>query len=152
MTIIWARRPYWAVWAEKLAVWGRVWKQIDIKAIAFPLQRNSIEAELWMGDPHTLREGSCFSFLFFNENLFTCMGLLPVCARKFICMSVSHMQAWCLWRPEEVIGSPRTGLKSSCEQPRGYWKLNHVPWKSSLNPKLFLQPQMVHFQRCLEPA
>lgn len=46
MTIIWARRPYWAVWAEKLAVWGRVWKQIDIKAIAFPLQRNSIEAEL----------------------------------------------------------------------------------------------------------
>lgn len=25
-------------------------------------------------------------------------------------------------------------------------------WKSSLYPKLFLQPKMVHFQRCLEAA
>jgi E3 ubiquitin-protein ligase NEDD4 len=65
------------------------------------------------------------------------MSVLPAC------MSVHHMHTWCLWRPEEGVGSPGIGVTDSCELPCGCWELNSGPLKKqpvllttepSLNP------------------
>lgn len=36
-------------------------------------------------------------------------------------MSVHHIHALCLWRPEEDIGCPETGVNDVCEPPYGCW-------------------------------
>lgn len=35
--------------------------------------------------------------------------------------------AWCLWRPEEGMGSLGTGVRDVCEPPCGCWALNASP-------------------------
>ena len=45
----------------------------------------------------------------------------------FACLSMYHVCAWCLWWPEEGIGSPGTGVTDSCELPCGCWELNPGP-------------------------
>lgn len=32
--------------------------------------------------------------------------------------------AWCLWKPEERVGSPETRITGGCEPPRGCRELN----------------------------
>ena len=51
------------------------------------------------------------SFCFRFKNLFMLMNVLPAC------VPVSHVCAWCLWRSEEGIGSPETGVTDDCEPP-----------------------------------
>jgi hypothetical protein len=43
------------------------------------------------------------------------------------CVSVYYIRAWCLWRPEEGIGSRGTGVTESCKLPCGGWELNPNP-------------------------
>ena len=49
---------------------------------------------------------------------------LCVCVSFYVC--IYHVQAWCLWKPEEVTGSPETGVKDSCELLMWIWKLNQA--------------------------
>ena len=42
-------------------------------------------------------------------------------------MSVHHTNAWCLWRSEDGIRSPGSGVADSCEPPCGGWDLNPGP-------------------------
>lgn len=49
----------------------------------------------------TMIRAQIFIYLLFY---FICVGILPAC------ISVHHMCARCLWRPEEAVGSPRTGF------------------------------------------
>lgn len=44
---------------------------------------------------------------------FMCLGVLPAC------MSVKHMHALCLWRPEDSAGSPETGVIDGSEVGAG---------------------------------
>lgn len=53
--------------------------------------------------------------------MFMGMAYLPAC------MSERNVYAWCCWGPEEGVGSPETGVKDSCEMPRGCWELNLSP-------------------------
>lgn len=53
------------------------------------------------------------------------MAVLPAC------MYLYHVPAWCLWRPEKGIRSPRTGVTDSCESLYGCWTWTWVLWKSS---------------------
>ena len=57
-------------------------------------------------------------------------GVLPAC------MSVRHMHALRLKRPEEGIGSPRTTY--GCELPCGFWEWNLGPLE---NQPVFLTPE-----------
>lgn len=41
---------------------------------------------------------------------------------------------WCLRRPEEGVGSPRTGVIDGCEPPNGYWVLNLDPLQKHQDP------------------
>lgn len=43
-------------------------------------------------------------------------------------MSVHHIHALCLWRPEEDIGCPETGVNDVCEPPMGA-ESNPSPWE-----------------------
>lgn len=63
---------------------------------------------------------SCFVFIFLKT--FMCMGVL------LTCMSVHHMRAWYLQRPEE---DTRTGVNHSWEPPCERWELSLVLCKSS---------------------
>lgn len=40
------------------------------------------------------------------------------------CVSIYHICAWCSWRSEVGIRSPRIGVMDSYEPLYGYWKLN----------------------------
>lgn len=53
-----------------------------------------------------------------------CICALPAC------LYVHHMHAL-LWRPEEDVGTPRTGVLDGCKLPCGYWEWNLSPLKSS---------------------
>lgn len=44
-----------------------------------------------------------------------------------ICMTVYHVCAWYLWRPEEGTGYPETEITDGCELPHGGWEPNPVP-------------------------
>jgi hypothetical protein len=46
------------------------------------------------------------------------MDVLPAC------MSVHHLHACYLQRPEEDIGFPGLGVTDGCEPPCGYWEPN----------------------------
>jgi E3 ubiquitin-protein ligase NEDD4 len=46
-------------------------------------------------------------------------------------MSVYHVGAWCLWRPDESAGSSETGLTDDCEPPCRCWELNPSPLQKS---------------------
>ena len=46
-------------------------------------------------------------------------------------MAVHHVHAQCLWRPEEDVTSPGTGITGGCEWSCGCWELNPGPWKNS---------------------
>lgn len=48
------------------------------------------------------------------------MGVLP------ISMSVQHLDVWSLWRPEEGVISPKTGVTGGYE-PCECWKSNSGP-------------------------
>lgn len=50
-----------------------------------------------------------------------CMGVFPTF------MSVHHMHAWYMQRPQEGIGSPGTGLSDGFDFSCRYWQLNPVP-------------------------
>lgn len=57
-------------------------------------------------DPLKISGNTFMMFTIFNY-LFTypmCAGVLPAC------MPVYHSCAMCSWRPEEIVGSPGTGL------------------------------------------
>lgn len=84
--------------------------------------------ELWH-----LQKWDCQDFLkestisFFRKlPVSLCVGILPAWI-----MSVNLMSVWVLRRPEEGIGSPKTGVTDSCEQSCGGWEQNLVPWNSS---------------------
>ena len=47
----------------------------------------------------------------FMFTYFMCMIVL------FMCISLYHMCAWCLWRSEEGVGSLGTGVVDECELP-----------------------------------
>jgi hypothetical protein len=47
-----------------------------------------------------------------------CMGVLSAC------LSLYYMYTYCLWKPEEGIGSSRTGVTDGYELPCGSWELN----------------------------
>lgn len=52
-------------------------------------------------------------FLFINMSLFHC-----ICMDDFlVCMTVSHVCAWCQWRLEEDVGSPGTEIADGRELP-----------------------------------
>lgn len=55
-----------------------------------------------------------FLFLFY---VFKCFCL-------HICLH--HVLAWCPWRSENGIRTPRTGVLNSCEPPHECWKMNPV--------------------------
>lgn len=57
---------------------------------------------------------------------FRCMVALPAC------MFVPCVCTWCLWRPEEGIGFPRTGFAGSCEASCGFWEFNLGPLEEQL--------------------
>lgn len=48
------------------------------------------------------------------------------------CMSVYHMHAWCLQRPEEGVESGTGAVTDDCEPPRGCWGLNLDSLKKQL--------------------
>lgn len=51
---------------------------------------------------------------------FMCMDVWPAC---YAC--VHHLCAWCMWRPEEGIGAPGTGVTgAACKPPCGCWELS----------------------------
>lgn len=56
---------------------------------------------------------------------FMCMSVLPGC------VSVRHFCVWCLWRPEECIRSPGTGVTLTVSLLGEIWKWNLVLCKSS---------------------
>jgi hypothetical protein len=43
----------------------------------------------------------------------------------YMCLYPVH--GWCPWRPEEGIGSPRTGVPDGNDPLCGYWELNPGP-------------------------
>ena len=43
------------------------------------------------------------------------------------CMSVLHICAWSLWRPEDSLRSSGTEVTGNCEMPCGCWDLNPGP-------------------------
>lgn len=40
------------------------------------------------------------------------------------CMSVHRIHVWFLWRSEEGVRSPETGVTGGCEPPSGCWESN----------------------------
>lgn len=63
------------------------------------------------------------------------MGALSV--SMFVC----RVSAWCLKRPEEVPGGPKTRVAGNCELQCGCWTLNLGPLEKQLiEPSL--QPGM----------
>lgn len=50
-----------------------------------------------------------------------CSGVLSAC------LYVHYVHAWCLWRSEEGIGSPGTGIMDGCETLYGYWGSDQDP-------------------------
>jgi hypothetical protein len=53
-----------------------------------------------------------------------------------------HMDAWCLWRPDQVR-SPGTAATDGCELPCGCWELN---LEGSRSPVIqFLDPQWIRY-------
>lgn len=69
--------------------------------------------------PPKSQELVCFLFCFVFNFMF--MGILSTC------MPVHHMSMWCLWRPEEAIGSH--GTRVTVDRP-SLWVLGIEP-KSS---------------------
>ena len=60
--------------------------------------------------------------------------------------SMHHIYAWCLWRSEEGVGSPWTGITGGYEPPCGWWELNLNPLREFLfGPRNF---QCVFWQQC----
>lgn len=50
----------------------------------------------------------------------------------YACLSVWIHECWCLWRPEESIGSPRDRVTGGCEPlDMGSWNQIQVLFKSS---------------------
>jgi hypothetical protein len=49
-----------------------------------------------------------FKSYFLKKSCFVCMGALSAC------LSVHHMSAWCLSKPEEVVASPGPGARDVC--------------------------------------
>ena len=47
-----------------------------------------------------------------------CMNVL------LACLSVYHMHAWSLQKPEEGIRTPGTGVTDGCETPCGCWEFH----------------------------
>lgn len=53
---------------------------------------------------------------------------------------LSRTYAWCLQRPEDIAGSPGTGLPDDCELPSGCWEPNPGPpqeqflWIGAISP------------------
>lgn len=70
------------------------------------------------------------SFLF----LLMCMCALPAN------MSVHYMYAWCMQRTEGFVGSPETGILSSCELLCMSWEFKPHPLEELLMTKPCLQP------------
>lgn len=62
-----------------------------------------------------------FHMFFFNCIYFCVYGVLPTC------MFVNCLCARCLWRPEEDVDSPGTGVADSCEPLCWCWELNPDP-------------------------
>lgn len=96
---------------------------------------------------------------------FTCFLLL----RVWVC--IHHLHAWCPWRPEEGISSPRVGVLDSCEPPFNVmWVLgigpltsrrtasglsHESPYPSAPSFRVFFTSQplsikMCHFPLCFE--
>jgi hypothetical protein len=61
---------------------------------------------------------------------------------------VCHMCALCLWKPEESIRSPGTGVIDSCELPDGSWESNPGHYKSKEN-SLSVEPPLQPQWQCL---
>lgn len=43
------------------------------------------------------------------------------------CVFVSHIGAWCPWRPEEGVRCPWTGVTNGCNPLCGLWDWNWDP-------------------------
>ena len=48
------------------------------------------------------------------------------------CMSVHHVCAWCLKKPEDDVRTHGTGVTDSCEPPDVCWELNPGPLEEKL--------------------
>ena len=48
------------------------------------------------------------------------------------CMSMYYVCAWYLWRPEEDVGSPETGITNGFESPCECWELNLGPLQEQM--------------------
>ena len=48
------------------------------------------------------------------------------------------MYVWCPWRPEESVGSLRTGITKSFKLPGGCWELN---LGFAEEPQVFVTPE-----------
>ena len=79
---------------------------------------------------------SVFPTFKFSEFLFVCFVVLCfsltflrfyVYEHLSACIYVHHVNACCLWRPEESIRSPGTGVKDGYELPCGCWESNLGP-------------------------
>lgn len=64
------------------------------------------------------------------------------------CIPVYYIHAWYLWKPEEGVRSPGTGVTIVCEPACQGWELNLGPQHEQpmlLTMVPFLQPQGFHF-------
>jgi hypothetical protein len=43
-----------------------------------------------------------------------------------MCTCVHHVHTWCLWRPEDCVSSPVTGVTDGCKAASGCWEQNLV--------------------------
>lgn len=64
------------------------------------------------------------------------------------CMLVHHVHSCCLWKSEEGIGSPATGVTDGCDPPSGFWEPTLSPLHEQqvlLTTKLFPVPYIIFF-------
>jgi len=64
-----------------------------------------------------------------------------------VCVSLYCMPAWCLWRSEEALDSPGTGVTNGCELLCTDWGLNLPSSRAvlALSQTFALAPEMVWF-------
>lgn len=54
-----------------------------------------------------------------------------LCVYKWASTYMFHMCPWCLWKTEESIRCPRTGVTDSCEPACDMYAKNQTPEKAS---------------------
>lgn len=68
----------------------------------------------------SLQRNNFISSFFFS--LLHCLFFISKCICLVVLDVYACMYAWCQWRPEEVIGSPLSGVNECCEPPSKCWE------------------------------